>query len=80
MKLVIPKSVTLPWGYKIKIRVVSRPEIGEDVDGLWDEEKREITICRDLPVKRKRYVLAHELQHAWLDWQHHCFNIGVIDP
>jgi Zn-dependent peptidase ImmA (M78 family) len=27
-------------------------------------------------VTRRRYILAHELGHAWLDWQHRHLDNG----
>jgi Zn-dependent peptidase ImmA (M78 family) len=49
-------------------------------DGLWDDETRTIWIMQNLPTKRLRYVLAHELHHAIVDYLHHLFNEGAACP
>jgi len=33
-------------------------------------------VRKRLPVTRRRYILAHELGHAWLDWQHRYMDDG----
>jgi len=75
----IPKKIVLPFGYKIKVHQISNTEMDEkcaDADGLWDAESRVIYIRKALTITRRRYLLAHELGHAWLDWQHHHMNAG----
>lgn len=80
----IPASHTFPGGYRINIRLVSPTEIAEEVDadphdvgGCWDDEKLEILIDKTLPARTRWYVLAHELQHAMLDYQHWLINEGI---
>jgi Zn-dependent peptidase ImmA (M78 family) len=47
-----------------------------DADGIWDDETKTIYIRKRLPMTRRRYILAHELGHAWLDWQHRHLDEG----
>lgn len=76
----IPKQVRFPFGYVVTVRQVSDQELDkaiEGVDACWDCNERSIWIRRSLPIKRRRYLLAHELGHAWLDWQHQYLDEGV---
>lgn len=75
----IPKSVVLPFGYRITVRQLSDSEMDKldaNADGIWDDETKTIYIRKRLPVTRRRYILAHELGHAWLDWQHRYLDDG----
>ena len=75
----IPFRVVLPFGYRISVRQLSDGEMDkrdENADGIWDDETKTIYIRRRLPVTRRRYILAHELGHAWLDWQHRYMDDG----
>lgn len=76
----IPKQVRLPFGYVVTVRQVTGKELDraiEGVDACWDVEERAIWIRKSLPITRKRYLLAHELGHAWLDWQHQYLDEGI---
>lgn len=80
-RLVIPSTIRLPFGYVVKVKLAPASlfkilECG-DCDGLWDCETRTILIRASLPVTRRRYILAHELGHAWLDWQHKHMDQGA---
>lgn len=70
----LPQRIALPFGYVVAVKLVTRAEMakagGEGCDGLWLVDTRSILVVRTLPARRKRYILAHELGHAWLDWQH----------
>src|SRR2546428_13486566 len=78
-RLTIPKRVQLPFGYVVTIKQVTDSEMeeivedgtGESVDGYWDPDERVLYIRKSLPIRRHRYILAHELGHACNDWQHH---------
>jgi len=75
----IPHRVVLPFGYRITVRQLSDTEMDkrdENADGIWDDETKTIYIRKRLPVTRRRYILAHELGHAWLDWQHRHMDDG----
>lgn len=75
----IPTRVVLPFGYHISVRQVPDSEMDrrdKNADGIWDCESKTIYIRKRLPVTRRRYILAHELGHAWLDWQHRYLDDG----
>jgi Zn-dependent peptidase ImmA (M78 family) len=82
----LPSRVTLPFGYVVLVKQVTDAEMraqdedGELADGLWDCEGRIIYLRRSLPVRRRRYILAHEMQHAVADWTHHCFDEEAMIP
>ena len=75
----IPCRVVLPFGYRISVRQLSDAEMNKrdaNADGIWDDNTKTINIRKRLPVTRRRYILAHELGHAWLDWQHRYMDDG----
>ncbi|WHZ16706.1 MAG: hypothetical protein OJF52_003556 [Nitrospira sp.] len=75
----IPNKVILPFGYHITVRQVTDSEMDRqdaNADGIWNNETKTIYIRKRLPVTRRRYILAHELGHAWLDWQHRYLDDG----
>jgi Zn-dependent peptidase ImmA (M78 family) len=74
----IPASVTLPFGYRVTVKQSST--IPHDCDGTWDSDTRTITIRKSLPLKRRVYILGHELGHAWLDWQHEYLDRDEAKP
>jgi Zn-dependent peptidase ImmA (M78 family) len=80
----LPKKIHFPFGYVCLVKQVSDKQMKEVVededgaDGAWDVETRTIFIRQTLPMKRKRYVLGHELGHSFLDWQHFCLDEGAM--
>jgi Zn-dependent peptidase ImmA (M78 family) len=79
MAMRIPSRVILPFGYRISVRQLSDTEMDRrdsNADGIWDDESKTIYLRKRLPVTRRRYILAHELGHAWLDWQHRHLDNG----
>jgi hypothetical protein len=79
MMLRIPSRVVLPFGYRISVRQLSDSEMDRrdpNADGIWDDGSKTIYLRKRLPVTRRRYILAHELGHAWLDWQHRHLDNG----
>ncbi len=75
----IPTRVILPFGYQISVRQLTDTEMDKrdaNADGIWDDDNRTIYIRKRLPMTRRRYILAHELGHAWLDWQHRHLDEG----
>jgi hypothetical protein len=80
-RLRIPNKIRLPFGYTVKVRLAPGKLFGvlgaPDCDGLWDCDTKTILIRKSLPVTRRRYILAHELGHAWLDWQHQHMDQGA---
>lgn len=67
----IPKVVKLP-GVLIKVLVVPPSELESDCDAGWyyDQGLPVIRISSALGIKRQRYLLYHELQHAIHDILH----------
>lgn len=65
----LPHKIRLP-GFTIIVREESDQELS--VEGAWEYEPDTgtaiIRIKKSLPVRRKRYILAHELQHAIIDY------------
>ncbi len=79
----LPKTITLPFGYRVTVKQLSDKEfdlLASDSDGLWLADQRLIVIRKSLPAKRRAYILAHELGHAWLDWQHTYLDEGLTKP
>ena len=75
----IPHRVVFPFGYHITVRQVTDSDMDRrdpDADGIWDNDTKTIYIRKRLPVTRRRYILAPELGHAWLDWQHRHLDNG----
>jgi len=69
----MPSQVVFPFGYRISVRQLSDSDMDSrdpNADGIWDDATKTIYLRKRLPVTRRRYILAHELGHAWLDWQH----------
>ena len=67
----IPKTIRLP-GVIIKVLVVPPSELEADCDAAWyyDDAGPVIRISSALGIKRQRYLLYHELQHAVHDILH----------
>lgn len=67
----IPKTVRLP-GVVIKVLVVPPSALDSDCDAGWyyDEGVPVIRISSAIGIKRQRYLLYHELQHAIHDILH----------
>jgi len=81
MALRIPSTIRLPFGYVVKVKHAPASLLAQlgapDCDGLWDCDTKTILIRASLPITRRRYILAHELGHAWLDWQHQHMDQGA---
>jgi hypothetical protein len=75
----MPSRVILPFGYRISVRQLSDTDMDRrdpNADGIWDDDTKTIYLRKRLPMTRRRYILAHELGHAWLDWQHRHLDNG----
>lgn len=77
----IPRQVTLPFGYKIKVRKLSNRRLTKlygPTQGLWIVDGRtraapgavqgEILLNSDCDYATQIETLAHELLHAVNDW------------
>lgn len=68
----IPKHIVIP-GLLVSVRQVQKDDPALDGgDATWDydDNKALINICKTLPLRRKRYLLWHELGHVLWDLMH----------
>jgi Zn-dependent peptidase ImmA (M78 family) len=67
----IPDVIELP-GVTIEVQVTERKYMTGDADGYWSYTNCGglIRIAADLPIRRQRYILLHELLHAINDVMH----------
>lgn len=79
----IPTRFHFPFGYTVRIKLVTKSEMeeegGDGCDGLWLSDQKLILILKRLPSWRRRWVTVHELGHAWLDYQHWLENKGLFN-
>lgn len=67
----IPAQVVLPG---LMVRVYVKPRKGPELDGntaTWEYDDKgtaNIYIASDIPIRRKRWALLHELQHVMVDY------------
>lgn len=86
LALRIPFSIRLPFGYIVKVRQVTREDLAiltNDPDpgyAAWVSDTRTIYLTKNRPLKKKRADLAHEVGHAWIDWQAWILNSPFADP
>ena len=77
----LPHSIRLPFGYCVTVKAVAPRTLKRvaqaDVMGCWDVGTRTIYIDKTMDEKGQRYVLTHEMMHAFADWQHHALDGGV---
>jgi Zn-dependent peptidase ImmA (M78 family) len=83
----LPSRITLPFGYTVLVKQVSEQEMKVEAeddedppDGLWDVDSRTIYVRSHLSLKRKRYILGHEMCHALADWIHDCMTEEAMKP
>jgi hypothetical protein len=65
----IPKTITLPFGYRIRVLQVPKREL-DDCYADWCCTTRTIRVQKSLSLARRRYLVAHELLHALNDFTH----------
>lgn len=68
----IPETIVLP-GLLVYVRQVpaSDPELqGADATWDYDDTNAVIRLRKSLAIKRKRYLLLHELFHVIADYMH----------
>ncbi len=77
----LPVSIRLPFGYTITIKAVGPRTLKKvaqaEVMGCWDVVTRTIWVDKSMGKKEQRYVLTHEMMHAFADWQHHALDGGI---
>lgn len=82
-RLRIPTKVHFPFGYTVSVSLVSDKEMDEvdpNCDACWNDMARTIRIRQHLPLKRRVYLLGHELTHALADFQHCYADNGTAKP
>jgi Zn-dependent peptidase ImmA (M78 family) len=75
----IPCKVVLPFGYIIRVKQLTDGQMNaldRGCDGLWNVDNKTIYIRKSLTLSRRRYILTHELGHAWLDFTHKFLDDG----
>lgn len=82
--LAIPKSVRLPFGYTVKIVIMTAEELAGKVGGPayggWDNDTRTIYLNATRPRRLMRADLAHEMQHAVIDFTNWAYMNLAADP
>lgn len=72
-RLRIPKWINLPFGYRIQVKQIPDSEFNEELgaDNLacWVVEEKTIYLRSSRNLKQRRADLAHEVGHAFVDWQ-----------
>jgi len=79
----LPRSVQLPFGRRIKIVQVPEAQLTDLFgvsDGQWHITSQTIYVNKALGQAKKRYVVAHELQHALVDYLHMLQVEGEAQP
>jgi Zn-dependent peptidase ImmA (M78 family) len=76
----VPASIRLPFGFTVTIKAVSPRTLKKvakaDVMGCWDLDTRTIYLDKTMEPRNQRYVLTHEMIHAFADWQHMALDAG----
>ncbi len=81
----IPAYIELPWGFEIEVVQLSHKafveECGEDCVAAWEVGNNGGTIFldRSRDIKKRRADLAHEVGHAFLDFQVHVLGSAHAD-
>lgn len=80
----LPRKIVLPFDYSVKVKLATPTQCRTtdasqgEVYGWWDPDTKTIYIRKTLKPAQKRYILAHEMQHAILDWMHEKLDSGVM--
>ena len=69
----IPKSVTLPGGYKIAVRLVPVRVLRDrwndpDLDAVWVHDEMTMYIRDNANLRDTVWFFKHEMLHAVWDW------------
>lgn len=66
----IPKSISL-LGLRVSVRQLPDSDMTADASWEYDSEGAAVIFIRkSLSIKRKRYLLVHEMGHVILDFMH----------
>lgn len=79
MRIRIPTSLKFPWGYRVKVRLVSAAELARvgapHCKGCWREDLRTIYIDKSMTLPERVATLWHEYDHAKVDAMNNCYGI-----
>lgn len=76
-RFVLPKRVSLPGGFVVRVQI-SPLTCDENSEFSYSSEGSAlISIKKGLTQKQQRYYLAHELQHALVDYMHLLIQEGA---
>lgn len=67
MRFTIPRTITFPFGYVIRVRQYRFKEKDAPY-ARWRHSTRTIELNTSRPLRARRADLIHELQHAILEW------------
>ena len=80
----IPSSITLPFGFVVKIAQLHDREFEEETGGgclaCWMVDDHTIYLRLSRSIKKRRADLAHEVLHAAADWQVWVLGTPHADP
>lgn len=79
----IPRSITLPFGYKVKIVQVPYEDLlhlGTEDNACWMVESQILYLDKDLPLPQKRYWIMSQMHHIVLDANHAMLDDGFMSP
>lgn len=71
----IPRYIDFPFGYEVEVKQLSHKafveECGADCHAMWEvgEHGGVIYLDKSRDIKKRVADLAHEIGHAFIDWQ-----------
>lgn len=71
----IPRYIDFPFGYEVEVRQLGKKqfqeECGSDCFATWEvgDNGGVVYLDKSRDIKKRRADLAHEIGHAFLDWQ-----------
>lgn len=69
----IPKGLTLPGGYKVKVRIVVDSAFSKmgmaDSDAFWNVDNLTIYLRKSRGPAERFNDYMHELDHVWTDYK-----------
>lgn len=71
----IPRYIDFPFGYEVEVKQLPRKAFtetcGDDCYAMWEvgDNGGVVYLNKSRDIKKRRADLAHEIGHAFLDWQ-----------
>lgn len=68
----IPKSFTMPGGYRVKVKQLTDTQALDEMGEAWaewDADTHEILLRKNRMVKDKAEDFIHECEHMFVDWK-----------